>query len=115
MWKDFHDFWLKAKIPVHLIRYEDIVLRPRTVFPDLFKFILNVESIEGTKIMKYIELATEEKAPEIYKPRKGAVHNNKSKYSADQLQYMLNYAPDLIKNLAYAPLFGPEEDDTLFV
>ena len=28
VWKDFHDFWLKAKIPVHIIRYEDIVLCP---------------------------------------------------------------------------------------
>lgn len=26
VWKDFHDFWLKAKIPVHVVRYEDIVL-----------------------------------------------------------------------------------------
>ena len=25
VWKDFHDFWLNAKIPVHIIRYEDIV------------------------------------------------------------------------------------------
>lgn len=28
MWKDFYDFWLNAKIPVHVIRYEDIVLNP---------------------------------------------------------------------------------------
>lgn len=25
VWRDFHEFWLKAKIPVHLIRYEDIL------------------------------------------------------------------------------------------
>lgn len=24
VWRDFHEFWLKAKIPVHIIRYEDI-------------------------------------------------------------------------------------------
>lgn len=24
VWKDFHEFWMKAKIPVHIIRYEDI-------------------------------------------------------------------------------------------
>lgn len=25
IWKEFHDFWIKAKIPVHIIRYEDIL------------------------------------------------------------------------------------------
>ena len=28
VWKDFHEFWLKAKIPVHIIRFEDILERP---------------------------------------------------------------------------------------
>ena len=25
VWKDFHDFWIQAKIPVHIVRYEDIL------------------------------------------------------------------------------------------
>ena len=25
IWKEFHDFWIKARIPVHIIRYEDIL------------------------------------------------------------------------------------------
>ena len=45
VWKDFHDFWLKAKIPVHLIRYEDILQRSVETMTDLMKFIFNVESI----------------------------------------------------------------------
>ena len=57
MWKDFHDFWLKAKIPVHVIRYEDIVLAPRLALTELLKFILNVKTLEGTRVAKYIELA----------------------------------------------------------
>ena len=42
MWKDFHDFWLKAKIPVHVVRYEDIVLNPAPTMREVLKFILNV-------------------------------------------------------------------------
>lgn len=45
VWKDFHDFWLKAKIPVHVIRYEDIVLCPKETLSELLKFILNVETL----------------------------------------------------------------------
>ena len=25
VWKDFHEFWMKSKIPVHVIRFEDIL------------------------------------------------------------------------------------------
>ena len=25
VWNDFHEFWINAKIPVHIIRYEDIL------------------------------------------------------------------------------------------
>lgn len=80
MWKDFHDFWLKAKIPVHVIRYEDIVLNPVPVLSELCCFLLNAESIQGTKVEKYINLACQEKAPEVYKPRKGIVNGNKRKF-----------------------------------
>ena len=80
MWKDFHDFWLKAKIPVHVIRYEDIVLDPRATLTDLVKFILNVRTLEGTRVEKYIELACRETAPEVYKPRKGKVNANMAKF-----------------------------------
>ena len=48
---------MKAKIPVHIIRYEDIVQKPEPTMADLMKFILNVETLEGTKIEKYIKLA----------------------------------------------------------
>ena len=81
VWKDFHDFWLKAKIPVHLIRYEDILPRPVESMTDLMKFIFNVESILDTLLSQYIELASVERAPEIYKPRKGKVHGNSEKFN----------------------------------
>jgi len=67
---------------VHIIRYEDICKNAQASLTELFKFILNVESIEGTLIEKRIELAVKEKAPEVYKPRKGLVNGNKDKFTA---------------------------------
>ena len=57
VWKDFHDFWLNAKIPVHLIRFEDILKNPKPTLMSLLKFILNCPQIEGTVIEKYIDIA----------------------------------------------------------
>ena len=50
MWKDFHDFWINAKIPVHVIRYEDVVQRPEPTIRGLLEYIMNVESLEGTQV-----------------------------------------------------------------
>jgi hypothetical protein len=48
---------------------------------DLMKFIFNVESLQDTLLSCYIELASIERAPEIYKPRKGKVHGNSEKFN----------------------------------
>ena len=69
VWKDFHDFWVNAKIPVHIIRYEDIVSSPETTLKSLLEFILNTKDISGTKVHHYLKLAVSEQSPQIYKPR----------------------------------------------
>lgn len=94
VWKDFHEFWLNAKIPVHLIRFEDILHNPKPTMVKLFKFILNTPSLDGTLIEKYIDLAVKEKAPEIYKPREGKVNTNSDKFNRQQLDFMFNYAKE---------------------
>ena len=63
VWKDFHEFWLKSKIPCHIIRYEDIVATPEQTLKSLLEYILNVKDISGTKVEKYLKLAVAEKSP----------------------------------------------------
>ena len=110
VWKDFHDFWLRAKIPVHLIRFEDILTSPKPTMTDLFKFILNTPSLEGTLIERYIDLAVREKAPEVYKPREGRVNSNVDKYNQEQLEFLFGYGYELIKNFGYEATFTKKQD-----
>jgi hypothetical protein len=63
VWKDFHDFWLNAKIPVHIIRYEDIVQSPEPTLKSLLEFILNVDTISGTKVEHFLKIAVQEASP----------------------------------------------------
>jgi hypothetical protein len=72
---------------------------------DLLKFILNEESIEGKLISSLIELACKERAPEIYKPRKGKVNGNKDKFQQSGLDFMYLHAKQLLQNLGYSHLF----------
>jgi hypothetical protein len=86
VWKDFHKFWIEAKIPVHMIRYEDILERPLEALSDLMKFILCVPSLEGTRIEEYIKLATQQSRPEVYKPRSGQINGNLRFFNEEKLK-----------------------------
>ena len=110
VWKDFHDFWLKARIPVHIVRYEDIIQKPEETLTDLMKFILNVQTLDGTRMQQYIKMAVKEKAPEVYKPRKGKVNGNREKYSPIQIDFMRAYATDLLRNFDYIKLFQTDSN-----
>ena len=112
MWKDFHEFWLNSKLPVHIIRFEDVITTPKDTMMKLFKFLLNTTEIEGTNIEKYIDLAVKENAPEIYKPREGKVNTNANKFTEEHLNFMFNYAPELLTNLGYASTFTKSVSDS---
>lgn len=60
VWKEFHKFWLASKIPVHIVRYEDLVSNPEPVLIDLMKFILNVKKLDNTTAEAYVKLATQQ-------------------------------------------------------
>ena len=90
------------------MRYEDICQRPEPTMTDLIKFILNVETLEGTKIEQYIKIACQQPSPTVYKPRKGKVHGNKEKFTPQSLDFMLNYCPELLQQFDYAHLLLAE-------
>lgn len=56
-------------LPTFFVRYEDLVKDPKPVLEDLFKFILEQDSLEGTFIEKRIKETVEkgEKATTMYK------------------------------------------------
>jgi len=104
VWKDFHDFWLGASIPVHIIRYEDIVSNPKYAMTELLKFVLNVESLAGTRIEKYIALGTSIESPQVYKPRKGFIGKNSEKFNEQFLVLTRQVLAELLKNFDYERL-----------
>lgn len=111
VWKDFHDFWLAAKVPVHIIRYEDILGNPKQAMMQLMRFILNEPaSLEGTIIERYVDLAVKEKAPEIYKPRQGQVNSNADKFPRELVEHMFSHAREQLLNFGYGPSFMPGGD-----
>mmetsp|Transcript_17618 Transcript_17618/g.16856 ORF Transcript_17618/g.16856 Transcript_17618/m.16856 type:complete len:157 (-) Transcript_17618:42-512(-) len=77
------------------------------------KFILNEPNIEGTLIEQYINLAVGEKAPEVYKPRMGHGVTNSEKYNNKHLDFMFNYAKELLVNLGYESAYTGQPSKTV--
>lgn len=63
------------------MRFEDIILDPGYAYTELMKFLLEVESLEGTVIEKFIKMVAGDKPPELYKPKGGKTQKNYERYS----------------------------------
>merc|ERR1712232_1459584 len=45
VWRDFHEYWLKQKIPLLVVRYEDLTRWPTEVMTKVIKFVLEINSM----------------------------------------------------------------------
>jgi hypothetical protein len=54
---------MDSKIPYHIIRYEDILGKPKDTMMGLFQFVLHQNNIKDTNIEKLIDLTVAEEAP----------------------------------------------------
>jgi len=57
VWKDFNLWWMNAKVPVHIVRYEDLKSEPKDVLKGVLEFVLDTDDISGTRIEGYLNQA----------------------------------------------------------
>ncbi|MFS8160580.1 MAG: sulfotransferase domain-containing protein [Candidatus Roizmanbacteria bacterium] len=59
LWNQFFQYWIELakskKIPVHIIRFEDLLTKKREIITGTFEFLLGVEKTEGLYIGKRID------------------------------------------------------------
>jgi len=90
-YRKWHDHWLKiayeGKIPVYFFRFEDVIRNKQHELNELMRFILGMETIEGTVIEKRIQdvMGMSAKAQQVYKPRSGGVNKNIDKFTKEML------------------------------
>ena len=89
--------------PVYFFRFEDILANPEAELRELFKFILNIDSLEGTVIEQRIKdvIAMGTKKSQAYKPRQGGTNRNAKNYLPEQIEFTKNYNEDLFHIFGY--------------
>ena len=101
-------------VPVHFVRYEDLVSRPKETLSELFCFLLEVESVEGTVIEKRIEdLGTQGNAKNtVYNVKENSQKFNKSVHRYTEAQHALMKKELQDYNYFFGYANSPDEEDT---
>lgn len=100
-------------IPVYFVRYEDLLIDPVPVLEELFCFLLEVPSVEGTVVQKRIRdsasKGTESKA--VYKLKSNTKNFNKNEknFSPENRLFVQENLSEYIYYFGYAS--HPEEEN----
>mmetsp|Transcript_107297 Transcript_107297/g.218948 ORF Transcript_107297/g.218948 Transcript_107297/m.218948 type:complete len:495 (+) Transcript_107297:581-2065(+) len=93
VWRDFHEFWLHQKIPLLVVRYEDLIRDTVKVISKVIRFVLEIKSMTffEDRILRAIgEEQVENLGP--YKARTGGIGKSLTKgYYTPQLLHYINY------------------------
>ena len=88
---------------MYFFRFEDILANPEGELRELFKFILGMDSLDGTVIEQRIKdvLAMGAKKNSVYKPRQGGTNRNAKNYLPEQIEFTKHYNEDLFHIFGY--------------
>lgn len=90
-------------VPVYYFRYEDLYKNPQQTLEEIFCYLLNVTSIEGTVIQKRIEEVVNEghQASVSYVPKDLGLDINHHRFTDDQINYAKEQLGDFIHYFGY--------------
>lgn len=114
VWRDFHEFWLKQKIPLLVIRYEDLIRWTSKVIGKVVKFVLEVNDMTffEDRIQRALgETKIENLGP--YKARSGGIGKSLTKgiYNASLL-HQINYGiMDTMEKFGYKEMLIPKPSE----
>jgi len=91
--------------PLYVSRYEDMYLNPAAELEGIFKFILDLEDLEGTNVQRRIRevVAAGDKATQLYelKDTTGKMKANVDKYNEEQVKYIKDNFADMLYFFGY--------------
>eukprot|EP00357_Protocruzia_adherens_P022473 CAMPEP_0114988382 /NCGR_PEP_ID=MMETSP0216-20121206/9564_1 /TAXON_ID=223996 /ORGANISM="Protocruzia adherens, Strain Boccale" /LENGTH=383 /DNA_ID=CAMNT_0002351149 /DNA_START=111 /DNA_END=1262 /DNA_ORIENTATION=- len=97
--KEYYETWATAKIPVFVIRYEDLKTNPAEVLPEILKFLFHHEDLPE-EITQRIQKTLDSGSKAIYPPRKGALFDL-TPFSSEDIDRVMEELSPFIKKFGY--------------
>ena len=108
---------ISKEIPTYFCRYEDLRTDPVPVLNEVFRFLLDVTSIDGTVVAKRIQDVAAEgyEAKAVYKLKSTSTNLNRNAfmYSEEQIDFLRQEMKDTLYYFGYTN-HPTEENDTAF-
>ena len=106
-------------IPTYFVRYEDLVLNAEPVLTELFCFLLDVHSIEGTVVQERIRTqvikgTTKNSAFKLKADPTQNLSRNEWMYSEEQIEYMKEACCDYLYFFNYVDGEQADPNTTFF-
>ena len=124
VWVDFHEYWMKQKIPLLIVRYEDLLLHRERELKRIFEYlyqpskkILDRKSSNGNTFSAIPWVSSSEmidaterltnvlnqnaKSNQIYKPRKASINPDYTHYSQTQRNAVLKLSSKYLNAYGY--------------
>jgi hypothetical protein len=108
VWRDFHEYWLSQKIPLLVIRYEDLIRHTDKVIAKVIRFVLEINDMRFFE--KRIDRCIREEQIErlgSYRPRSGGIGKSLSKYSPELLQQINTGILSTMEKFGYGEMLVP--------
>jgi len=95
----------QKKNPIYVVRYEDLLANKKSELEGVMKFLLGVESLEGTNAERRIEeicgMDQAKNEPYRLKNTTGKFNVHAHKYTAEQIEHIKNENAELLYFLGY--------------
>jgi len=109
---------MDKSVPSYIFRYEDLVLNPEPILQDCFKFLLDVDSIEGTvleaRIKKIAGQDLQSKSVYGLKNTTRKFNRNADMYNEDLMKELKEILKDYNLFMGYSNISKGEDDSTTF-
>ena len=112
-----NDCYAQDKCPLYIVRYEDLVLKPKETLMGLFAYLLGVKDLTGTNTERRIdEVVVNPKAGQSYnlKSHTGRLNVHEEKYPPELRQYVQENLSELIHYFGYAKVDGVDNPTGFF-
>eukprot|EP00529_Nitzschia_sp_RCC80_P016387 CAMPEP_0113443282 /NCGR_PEP_ID=MMETSP0014_2-20120614/2054_1 /TAXON_ID=2857 /ORGANISM="Nitzschia sp." /LENGTH=674 /DNA_ID=CAMNT_0000334225 /DNA_START=24 /DNA_END=2048 /DNA_ORIENTATION=+ /assembly_acc=CAM_ASM_000159 len=114
VWRDFHEWWLQQKIPILVIRYEDLIRYTDEVISKVIKFVLEVKDMDffEKRIDRFIRQESVENIG-AYRPRSGGIGKSLTKgvYTPQLLQEINIGIIATMEKFGYTEMLVPNPSD----
>lgn len=103
-YKLFHEFWLQCDLPIHIVRYEDMLWDPKSTLLELFRFLVEEDGLSREielKIQDLVHKIESNTFQQVYTPRSGQILNSIAHYQKDQIDLIQQSLSDLLEKFSY--------------